>query len=53
DTLPDSDTLRSHLYNLRRVVDKPYARPLLHTIHSAGYRIADLDEEAAASASTA
>jgi len=53
DTLPDSDTLRSHLYNLRRVVDKPYARPLLHTIHSAGYRIADLDEEAAASASSA
>ena len=53
DTLPDSDTLRSHLYNLRRVIDKPYARPLLHTIHSAGYRIADLDEEAAVSASTA
>ncbi|HEX7348429.1 MAG TPA: response regulator transcription factor [Rhodanobacteraceae bacterium] len=45
DTLPDSDTLRSHLYNLRRVVDKPYARPLVHTIHSAGYRIADLDAE--------
>ncbi len=47
DTLPDSDTLRSHLYNLRRVVDKPFAKPLLHTIHSAGYRLADLDEEAA------
>ncbi len=24
DTLPDSDTLRSHLYNLRRVIDKPF-----------------------------
>ncbi len=48
DTLPDSDTLRSHLYNLRRVVDKPYKSPLLHTIHSAGYRIADLEEEAEA-----
>jgi DNA-binding response OmpR family regulator len=48
DTLPDSDTLRSHLYNLRRVVDKPYRTPLLHTIHSAGYRIADLGAEAAA-----
>ncbi len=47
DTLPDSDTLRSHLYNLRRVVDKPYRSPLLHTIHSAGYRIADLEAEAA------
>jgi DNA-binding response OmpR family regulator len=49
DTLPDSDTLRSHLYNLRRVVDKPYCTPLLHTIHSAGYRIADLDAEAVTS----
>jgi DNA-binding response OmpR family regulator len=45
DTLPDSDTLRSHLYNLRRVIDKPFARPLLHTIHSAGYRLTDLHEE--------
>jgi len=44
DTLPDSDTLRSHLYNLRQVIDKPFQRPLLHTIHGAGYRLADLDE---------
>src|ERR1700743_1082866 len=47
--LPDSDPLRSHLYNLRRVIDKPFDRPLLHTIHSAGYRLADLDSEVAAS----
>ena len=47
DTLPDSDTLRSHLYNLRRVIDKPFDRALLHTIHSAGYRLADLDSEVA------
>jgi DNA-binding response OmpR family regulator len=45
DTLPDSDTLRSHLYYLRRVIDKPFDRPLLHTIHSAGYRLADLYDE--------
>jgi len=45
DLLPDSDTLRSHLYNLRKVIDKPFAKPLLHTIHSAGYRLADLDED--------
>jgi DNA-binding response OmpR family regulator len=49
DTLPDSDTLRSHLYNLRKVIDKPFERPLLHTIHSAGYRLADLDSEIAGS----
>jgi DNA-binding response OmpR family regulator len=42
DHLPDSDTLRSHLYNLRKVIDKPFDTPLLHTIHSAGYRLAEL-----------
>lgn len=49
DTLPDSDTLRSHLYNLRKVIDKPFDRPLLHTLHSAGYRMADLAAETPAS----
>ena len=48
DMLPDSDTLRSHLYNLRKVIDKPFQRQLLHTIHSAGYRLADLDAESVA-----
>jgi DNA-binding response OmpR family regulator len=40
--LPDSDTLRSHLYNLRKVIDKPFDKPLLHTVQSAGYRVADI-----------
>ncbi len=43
DALPDSDTLRSHLYNLRKAIDKPFGKELLHTVQSAGYRIADLD----------
>lgn len=47
DELPDSDTLRSHLYNLRKVIDKPFQKSLLHTIHSAGYRLAELETEAA------
>jgi DNA-binding response OmpR family regulator len=47
DLLPDSDTLRSHLYNLRKIIDKPFEKQLLHTIHSAGYRLADLDAELA------
>ena len=51
DLLPDSDTLRSHLYNLRKIIDKPFQKPLLHTIHSAGYRLADLDAEVAANMS--
>lgn len=43
DGLPDSDTLRSHLYNLRKAIDRPFGKQLLHTVQSAGYRIADLD----------
>ena len=42
NSLPDSDTLRSHLYNLRKVIDKPFGNALLHTVQSAGYRIADI-----------
>ena len=42
DILPDSDPLRSHLYNLRKVLDKPFDRKILHTIQSRGYRIGDL-----------
>jgi DNA-binding response OmpR family regulator len=38
---PDSDALRSHLYNLRKVIDRPFDRPLLHTVSARGYRIAD------------
>ena len=38
------DTLRSHLYNLRKTIDKPYDKPLLHTVQSAGYRIADIEQ---------
>jgi DNA-binding response OmpR family regulator len=43
DLLPDSDTLRSHLYALRRAIDKPFDRTLLHTLPGLGYRIADDD----------
>ena len=28
--------------NLRKIIDKPFDRPLLHTVQSAGYRIADI-----------
>jgi DNA-binding response OmpR family regulator len=44
DGLPDSDTLRSHLYNLRKAIDRPFDKPLLHTVQTAGYRVADLDQ---------
>lgn len=43
DILPDSDTLRSHMYNLRKQIDKPFdEEPLLQTIQSRGYRIGGL-----------
>ncbi len=45
DILPDSDTLRSHLYNLRKVIDKPFNKQLLHTIQGTGYKIVDNDAE--------
>ena len=41
DELPDNDVLRTHIYHLRNVVDKPFASKLIHTVHGAGYRLAD------------
>ncbi|MGX5220671.1 response regulator transcription factor [Pseudomonas segetis] len=41
DNCPDSDSLRSHIHQLRQVLDKPFDRPLLHTIHGVGYRLAE------------
>ncbi|MFU8876600.1 MAG: response regulator transcription factor, partial [Wenzhouxiangellaceae bacterium] len=36
DTLPDSDTLRSHMYNLRKGIDRPFETKLLHTVQGMG-----------------
>lgn len=46
DILPDSDTLRSHLYNLRKIIDKPYSKQLLHTIQGSGYKLVEEDSDA-------
>lgn len=43
DVPPDSDALRSHMYVLRKAVDRPFSRPLIHTVPSAGFRLADDD----------
>ncbi|GHU46594.1 DNA-binding response regulator [Betaproteobacteria bacterium] len=40
DDMPDSDSLRSHIHQLRQVVDKPFATPLLHTVYGIGFRLA-------------
>ena len=46
DDLPDSDTLRSHVYNLRKVVDKPFPEPMICTLQSIGYRLVEPHVEA-------
>ena len=37
---PDEATLRSHIYQLRQAIDRPFPKPLLHTVHGIGYRLA-------------
>ena len=39
DLVPDSDALRSHLYNLRKAMDKPFSQPLLNTLPGVGFSI--------------
>lgn len=43
DYAPDSDALRSHLYTLRKTIDKPFDVPLLQTVAGVGYRLAPPD----------
>ena len=44
DMPPGSDALRSHIYALRRAIDKPFNTPLLQTVHGVGYRLGKSDE---------
>jgi DNA-binding response OmpR family regulator len=44
EMLPGSDALRSHIYALRRAIDRPFTYPLLQTVHGVGYRLALPDE---------
>lgn len=39
DSPPDSDSLRTHIHQIRQVIDKPYDSPLLHTVHGIGYKM--------------
>ncbi len=40
DDPPSGDLLRSHIYDLRRAIDAPFATKLLHTLPRFGYRMA-------------
>lgn len=37
--LPDSDTLRTHIYTLRKALTQPGEAELIETVHSLGYRL--------------
>ncbi len=42
DLSPESDVLRSHLYLLRKTIDKPFDKQLLHTIPTIGIKLEDM-----------
>jgi DNA-binding response OmpR family regulator len=44
DMPPGSDALRSHIYALRRAIDRPFKHSLLETVHGVGYRLVVSDE---------
>ncbi len=44
DMPPDSDALRTHIYALRRAIDRPFKHSLLATVHGVGYRLVVPDE---------
>lgn len=39
DSPPSSDSLRTHIHQIRQIVDKPFAQALLQTIHGVGYKL--------------
>lgn len=39
DEAPDSDVVRSHIYTLRQALDKPFATPMLATLHGIGFKL--------------
>jgi DNA-binding response OmpR family regulator len=43
DMPPGSDALKSHIYLLRKKIDKDFSEKLIHTLHGFGYRIGSAD----------
>jgi DNA-binding response OmpR family regulator len=39
DDFPDSDVLRSHIYTLRNIIDKPFEHAMIKTIHGLGFKL--------------
>ena len=45
DSPPDSNSLKVHLFHLRKQLDKPFTKPLLHTLPNQGFVLKDMDQE--------
>jgi DNA-binding response OmpR family regulator len=45
DQLPDSDVLKSHIYKLRQLVDKPFNSPLIQTVRGIGLSIKGVKQD--------
>lgn len=45
DETPDSDALRSHLYQLRLALDRPYSDKMLNTLRNRGYQLLKSGEQ--------
>jgi len=39
DTPPETNSLKSHVYNVRAVIDKPFSKNIVKTIVSVGYKL--------------
>lgn len=42
DMPPGSDVLRSHMYTLRKKVDKPFDHAMIETVHGIGFRLKEV-----------
>ncbi|MBQ4852819.1 response regulator transcription factor [Pseudoalteromonas sp. MMG013] len=42
DEHTDSDALRSHVYQLRKVLDRPFDKPVIKTLHGVGFALDSL-----------
>lgn len=45
DEPTESDAMRSHIYQLRNVLDKPFSVPMLKTVHGVGFVLEVYDEK--------
>jgi DNA-binding response OmpR family regulator len=39
DDIPESDVLRSHIYQLRKIIDRPFSQSYIQTVHGKGIKL--------------